>query len=84
MAEFKMKEVKVSHSVMSDSFRPHGHMSTPAWGGSVHGILQARILEWVAISFSRGIFLTQELNLGLLHWRQILYHLSYQEAPKTM
>ena len=25
---------------------------------SVHGILQARILEWVAISSSRGIFLT--------------------------
>ena len=25
-------------------------------GSSVHGILQARILEWVAISFSRGIF----------------------------
>jgi len=23
-------------------------------GFSVHGILQARILEWVAISFSRG------------------------------
>ena len=23
-------------------------------GYSVHGILQARILEWVAISFSRG------------------------------
>ena len=23
-------------------------------GASVHGILQARILEWVAISFSRG------------------------------
>jgi len=23
-------------------------------GSSVHGILQARILEWVAISFSRG------------------------------
>ena len=28
-------------------------------GFSVHGVLQARILEWVAISFSRGIFLTQ-------------------------
>ena len=28
-------------------------------GSSVHGILQARILEWVAIPFSRGIFLTQ-------------------------
>ena len=23
-------------------------------GSSVHGILQAKILEWVAISFSRG------------------------------
>ena len=34
-------------SVMSDSLRPHG---LP--GSSVHGILQARILEWVAIFFS--------------------------------
>ena len=25
-----------------------------SWLSSVHGILQARILEWVAISFSRG------------------------------
>ena len=31
-------------------------------GSSVHGILQARILEWVAISYSRGIFLTQGSN----------------------
>ena len=33
-------------------------------GSSVHGISQARILEWVAISYSRGIFTTQESNLG--------------------
>ena len=26
------------------------------WDSSVHGILQARILEWVAIPFSRGSF----------------------------
>ena len=39
-------------------------------GSSVHGILQARILEWVAISFSRGIFQTQGSNPGLLH-RQV-------------
>ena len=48
-------------------------------GSSVHGILQARILEWVAIPFSReGIpfFLTLVSNLGLLHYRQILYHLN--------
>ena len=82
---------------------------------TVHGIFQARILEWVAVPFSRGssqprdqtqvlqvdslpgeperkpkntgvdslsllqgIFLTQELNQGLLHCRQILYQLRYQ------
>ena len=33
-------------------------------GSSVHGVLQARILEWVAISFSREI-LTQESNPSL-------------------
>ena len=45
---------------------------------TVHGIHQARILEWVAVPFSRGIFPTQGLNPGLLHCRQILYQLSYQ------
>ena len=30
---------------------------------------------------SQGIFLTQELNWGLLHCRQILYQLSYQGSP---
>ena len=49
-------------------------------GSSDHGIFQARILEWVAISFSRGIFLTQGLNPGLLPCRQMFYHLSYQES----
>ena len=38
-------------SVVSDSMWPVD-CSPP--GSSVHGILQARILEWVAISFSRG------------------------------
>ena len=38
-------------------------------GSTAHGILQATILEWVAIPFSRGIFLTQGLNLSLLHWQ---------------
>ena len=37
---------------MSDSLGPHGLCSLP--GPSVHGIFQARVLEWVAISFSRG------------------------------
>ena len=44
------KERMWSRSVVSDSLRPHG----PLPGSSVHGIFQARVLEWVAISFSRG------------------------------
>ena len=47
-------------------------------GSSFHGIFQARVLKWVAISFFRGIFLTQGLNPGLPHCRQMLYCLSHQ------
>ena len=37
------------------------------WGSSVHGLFQARILEWIAISFSR-VF-SQRSNSCLLHWQ---------------
>ena len=37
--------MKVKVAVVSDAMRPQGHL---------HGILQSRILEWVAIPFSRG------------------------------
>ena len=89
---------------------------------TIHGNLQARILEWVAFPFSREssqprdqtqvppfqadslpaepqgkprntgvgslsllqwIFLTQESNQGLLHYRQILHQLSSQGSPST-
>ena len=90
----------------------------------LHGILQARIQEWVAFPFSRRssqpreqtqvshiagdplpaepqgqpkntgvgslslsllqwIFLTQELNWGLLHCRWILYQLAIREELNT-
>ena len=39
---------------MSDSCNP---MVSSLPGSSVHGILQARILEWVAISFSIYIYI---------------------------
>ena len=48
-------------------------------GSSVHGILQVRMLEYCH-SLLQRIFLNQESNLGLLHCRQILYHLSYREV----
>ena len=60
-------------------------------GSSVHGILQARILEWVAISFSRRSLWPRdqegrgeegrERRAGLLHCRQVLYHWATPEAP---
>ena len=53
-------------------------------GSSVHGILQARILECVAMPSSRGIFPTQGPNLcllHLLHWRWILYCWATRDAP---
>ena len=56
------------HSVISNSsMTPMGCSLS-----SVHGIFQARILEWVAISYSRGIFPTQGVNPCLLHCKQIL------------
>ena len=66
------QSASISHSVVSNSVTP--------W--SVHGILRARILEWVAIPFSRGSSYPG-IELSLLHCRQILYHLSYQGNPSV-
>ena len=40
---------------------------------TVHGILQARILEWVAFPFSREVFPIQGSNSDFSHCRWILY-----------
>ena len=53
-------------------------------GSSVHGILQARILERVAIPFSRGSSQSRDRTPGLLHYRQILNCLSHQGSPKNL
>ena len=45
-------------------------------GSSVHGILQARILEWVAMPSSRGASQPGDPAQVSLHCRQILYHLN--------
>ena len=45
-------------------------------GSSVHGTLQARILDLGSHSLFQGIFWAQGLNPGLLHCRQILYCLT--------
>ena len=48
-------------------------------GSSVHRILQARILEWVAISYSRGSFQPRGQSRGRVSYvscngRWIIYH----------
>ena len=49
----------------------------------VQGVLQARILEWVAFSLLQRIFPTQESIWGPLNCRWILYQLSYQRSPQS-
>ena len=46
LATHFLRSESESCSVVSNSLQPHGHV--------VHGILQVRILQWVAFPFSRG------------------------------
>ena len=57
----KWVKVKVTQSCLT-SCDPMDYMDCSLPGSSVHGILQARILEWLAIPFSRDL-----PNPGLLH-----------------
>ena len=43
-------------------------------GSSVHGTSQTRILEWVAISFSRGFFRSRDQSCVSCIAKKILYH----------
>ena len=73
--------VSVNCLVVSDSLQPQGleparllcPWDSPGKNTEVgyHVLLQ-------------GIFLTQGLNPGFLHGRQILYHLSYREVNSTL
>jgi len=50
-------------------------------GSSVHGDSPGKNTEVDNHALLQGTFPTQELNPGLLHCRQILYHLSHQDRP---
>ena len=45
---------------------------------SVHWVFQARILEWIVMPSSRGLFPTQGSNQHLLHWQAESLLLSHQ------
>ena len=69
-----MSEVKVAQSCPT--------LSDPV-DNTVHGILQARILEWIAVPFSRGSP-KPGIEPRSLHCRQILYQLSHQGSPRIL
>ena len=64
-------------------------MSDSSWsldcsppGSSVHGIHQARIMEWVAFSFSSASSWSKEQRqVSNQHCRHILYHLNHEGSP---
>ena len=65
------------HSVRARSCLTLCHpMDCSPRGSWVQGLLQAWMLEWVAILFSRGSSQLRDQTWHLLHCRQILYHLS--------
>ena len=71
----------LSHSVRSDSLWPHGLYSPPS--STVHGIFQAKILQWVAISYSRGPSQSRDwicVSCVSCTGRQILYQCATWEA----
>ena len=53
-------------------------------GSSVHGDSPGKSTGVGCHFLFQGIFLSQGLNLGLLHYRQILYHLSHQGSPLSL
>ena len=59
-----------SHSILCDSFQPHGLYSPWNSPGRNTGVGSLSLLP--------GIFPTQGLNPGPLHCRQILYQLSHK------
>jgi len=64
--------VSVSRSVMSNSLRPTRPLCSWSSPDKNTGVSSYFLLQ--------GIFLTQGLNLGLPHCRQILYRLNHQES----
>ena len=67
----------LAHSVMPNSLWP---MDCSPPGSSVYGIFQARILKWVAVSFSRGSSWIRYRTLVFCIGGQILHHWGTREV----
>ena len=71
---FSESEESERHSAVSGSATP---WTAAPPGSSVHGILQARIPEWVVIASPKDLA-DPGIKLGLLNCRRILCHLNHQ------
>ena len=71
-----VKWSEVSHSVMSDSLRPHWLFSPWNSPGQNTGAGSLSLLQ--------EIFSTQASNPGVLHCRQILYQLNHKGSPRVL
>ena len=63
------------------------HMDWSLPGSSVHGILQARIMEWVSMPSSRGSFEPRDwtcISYIFCIGRRVLYHYYYLGSPSSM
>ena len=85
--DFVYWSTKIS-TVCAQSLQPYLTLCDPLGcsppGSTVYGVLQARILECVTISFSSGSSLPRggtSFCQHLLHCRQILYLLSHLGSP---
>ena len=78
---------KSGDGLVAQLYPAHDLMDCSPPGSSVHWIIQTKVLEWVAIPFSRGSFQSRDQTWvscptgSLLHFRWILYWLSQQGSP---
>ena len=83
ISELKWMGMKFKVFIAQKCLTFHNPMDCSLPGSSVHGISQARILEWVVISFSRGSSWPRDQTL--VSWvscigRWILYHCTTWEV----
>ena len=77
-------KVKVKVLVAQSCLTLCDPMNHDLQGSSVHWISQARILEWVAMPFSRGSSQPRDWTWVYCIGRRILYRLSPQRSPNLL
>ena len=74
---FQCMKVKSESEVAQSSLTLSDPMDCSLPGSSIHGIFQARVLEWVAIAFSRSLLILVFLIITILLGVQWLSHCGF-------